>query len=221
MGASQYWHLRGSPRPSLQAAFLTLQFVFAFIVAAFYGVDLHNASKSHTQAPTPWVYAEVVVCLSVLTCAVHFFVTVKHAVWCIWDFVLFILWVALFGVFGSIYIGGKNTNYETATSSMSRMKVAVWLDLVNMLLWLAAIVQAVTWCCVSRRVKSRTDKEIIEKQNLEGEYHALEIVEAQSSGEVEAGDSKQMEKEEILSEKEHAITLSKLSRLADSSSFSK
>lgn len=48
-----------------------------------------------------------------------------------WDVVLFILWVAVFGLFGKMYIHEK----AEMDSGIQRMKNAVWIDLVNMLLW--------------------------------------------------------------------------------------
>ncbi len=42
-----------------------------------------------------------------------------------------ILWAAVFGVFGKIYINID----PMGNSSLRRMKNAVWIDLVNMLLW--------------------------------------------------------------------------------------
>jgi len=49
-----------------------------------------------------------------------------------------ILWVAVFGVFGNIYI--KQDAH--GDSDVSRMKNAVWIDLINMLLWLITAVMA-------------------------------------------------------------------------------
>lgn len=49
-----------------------------------------------------------------------------------------ILWVAVFGVFGRIYIHAKPVN-----GGVKRMKNAVWVDLVNMLLWLVTAVGSV------------------------------------------------------------------------------
>ncbi len=44
-----------------------------------------------------------------------------------------ILWTALFGLFGKIYIPAHPTPRQ---AGQIRMKHAVWVDLVNMLLWL-------------------------------------------------------------------------------------
>lgn len=51
-----------------------------------------------------------------------------------------ILWVAVFGVFGRLYIHAD----PKGASGVQRMKNAVWIDLVNMLLWfISAIYGAV------------------------------------------------------------------------------
>lgn len=48
-----------------------------------------------------------------------------------------ILWTALFGIFGKIYIPDHPTPEQGA---QIRMKHAVWIDLINMLLWLVTFV---------------------------------------------------------------------------------
>ena len=48
-----------------------------------------------------------------------------------WEIVMFLLATALFGIFGAMYI---NANAQM-DSGILRMKHAVWVDLVNMLLW--------------------------------------------------------------------------------------
>jgi hypothetical protein len=54
----------------------------------------------------------------------------------IWDTVLFILWIALFGVFGKMYIHAD----AQGDSGIIRMKHAVWIDLINALLWLGSAI---------------------------------------------------------------------------------
>lgn len=49
----------------------------------------------------------------------------------VWDTILFILWISLFGMFGNMYI---KENAE-GNKGVQRMKNAVWIDLVNALLW--------------------------------------------------------------------------------------
>jgi len=50
-----------------------------------------------------------------------------------------ILWTALFGLFGSIFIKAHPTPKQ---AGQQRMKHAVWVDLVNMLLWLISATYA-------------------------------------------------------------------------------
>jgi hypothetical protein len=169
--SDQYWHMSGFSGLIARATIRTLQFVFAIIVAALYGVDLQHATKTHTQANSAWIYAEVVACLSILTCAVHCLVTVKRVAWCAWDWVVFVLWVSQFGVFGTIYIGGKNSTDEDATESVARMNVAVWIDLVNMLLWFATAVGGIVRCCTARRVTRRTDRVVLGEEARDASVH--------------------------------------------------
>ncbi|KAF6239155.1 hypothetical protein HO173_003028 [Letharia columbiana] len=115
-----------------------LQFIFAVAVLGLYGTELSDARKNHTGDYSKWSYAEVVGVLSAVTCLVYVLPKVKSW-WAFgWDLVLFILWVAVFGVFGKIYIHAKPVN-----GGVKRMKNAVWVDLVNMLLWLVTAVVSV------------------------------------------------------------------------------
>jgi hypothetical protein len=50
--------------------------------------------------------------------------------------VIFILWCAVFGIFGKMYI---HENPE-GNGDITRMKNAVWIDLVNLLLWFVGTV---------------------------------------------------------------------------------
>lgn len=110
-----------------------VQFVLAITVCGLYGVDLHRAAKAGVYTDSKWVFAEVVGGLSAVTALVLCvpFILRFWAVWA-WNIVLFILWIALFGVFGKMYI---SENPE-GNGGIQRMKNAVWVDLVNALLWL-------------------------------------------------------------------------------------
>lgn len=48
-----------------------------------------------------------------------------------------ILWTTLFGIFGKIYIPAHPTPRQTG---QIRMKHAVWIDLINMLLWFVTLI---------------------------------------------------------------------------------
>ncbi|KAL9629653.1 MAG: hypothetical protein Q9164_006784, partial [Protoblastenia rupestris] len=86
-----------------------LQFIFAIAVIGLYATDINNARKDSKGADSKWTYAVVVGALSAVTALV-------------------ILWTAVFGVFGKMYI---NEDPESL-GDIGRMKNAVWVDLVNM-----------------------------------------------------------------------------------------
>lgn len=73
--------------------------VLAAVAAGLYGADLNDGRAGDGR----WVYAVVVAVLSALTALLYLlpFVLRFMAVW-IWDFVLFVLWIAVFGVFGKV-----------------------------------------------------------------------------------------------------------------------
>ncbi|TKA22764.1 hypothetical protein B0A50_07866 [Salinomyces thailandicus] len=119
------------------------QFVLAITVAALYGIDLHRADKLDAYTDSKWVYAEVVAALSAVTVLVYAVPWVKSYWAWAWDWILFILWIALFATFGRIFIPAHPTPHQ---GGQIRMKHAVWVDLVNMLLWLVtAVYSTVIW----------------------------------------------------------------------------
>ena len=155
----QYWHKGGLCGVISRAALRTLQFVFAIVIAGLYGVDLAHTTAINAHAASQWVYAEFVAAVTALTCIVHCFVTVTHVAWSAWDFVLFVLWLAQVGTFGSMYVSNNVLDeYEKQTSSIPRMRAAVWISLVSMLLWFTTTVLGIAWCCRTRKVTRRTDQ---------------------------------------------------------------
>lgn len=154
-----YWRKGGVRSLISRLALRPLQFVFAMVVAALYGIDLAHATKTNNTAPAEWVYAEFIVTLSAITCIVHFFVPVIHAAWSTWDGILFVLWLAQTGVFGNIYISGPiDDDHRKATLSIPRMCAAVWLDLISMLLWLTTFILGITCCCRARKSTCQGDE---------------------------------------------------------------
>lgn len=105
------------------------------------------------------MYVEVVAALSILACAAHCFLTIRHVAWTVIDWVLFFLWVAQVGVFGTIYVGGKENEIviDGSAGARRRMQAAVWFDIVNMVLWFSTAVSGIVSCCVERRVMKRAD----------------------------------------------------------------
>ncbi|PWY93046.1 hypothetical protein BO94DRAFT_428907, partial [Aspergillus sclerotioniger CBS 115572] len=114
----------------------TAQLLLSTITAILYGIDLAHASNSNTHAEASWIYAEFVAVVSALTCIVHLFLPGGHPAWATFDGAILVLWVALVGAFGSLYLpvraGVEDVDF---TSSVTRMKVAVWVDIIGMVLW--------------------------------------------------------------------------------------
>lgn len=128
------------------------QFVLALVVCGLYGVDLDRARKAGVYSDGKWVYAEVVGALSALTALLYSVPFIlRFAAVPAWSFVLFILWTALFGLFGSMYI---NEDPE-GNGDIKRMKNAVWVDLANMLLWFIHTVGAAAYWWFHRERHSR------------------------------------------------------------------
>ncbi|KAK3331152.1 hypothetical protein B0H66DRAFT_587410 [Apodospora peruviana] len=140
-------------------AFFTLhffQFILAVTVCGLYGYELDRARKAGKYADGKWVYAEVVGGLSALTalllCIPYF---LRFALAWVWNLILFILWIALFGLFGKMYI---NENAE-GNADIQRMKNAVWVVFVNALLWLvSSIAGFVYWWRHKERVTRFTGR---------------------------------------------------------------
>ncbi|KAJ5794943.1 hypothetical protein N7457_001542 [Penicillium paradoxum] len=153
-----------------------LQFVFGLTVIGLYGKDVHHDhSEKHTWH-SKWVYALVTAFLATITAAIHIIlpfvmrkakangVTSNPALLLpqfVWEFVVTVLWLALFGVFGKMYIGvHADTNTEkghvstTAAlgdeSKINRMRHAVWIDIINLVFW----VMTSSWVLM-RWLKSR------------------------------------------------------------------
>ncbi|KAI1108837.1 hypothetical protein F5Y14DRAFT_434537 [Nemania sp. NC0429] len=110
-----------------------IQFVLAVTVIGLYGTDLDRAQKGADLADGKWVYAIVVASLSAVTAILYLIpVVLRLVVVPVWSFVMFVLWIALFGLFGSLYIDAR----PQGDADIQRMKNAVWVDLTNALLWL-------------------------------------------------------------------------------------
>jgi len=117
-------------------AYRFIQMILAVAVIGLYAQDLNRAAKEGKYSDGKWVLATVVGSLSAVTAlayAVVLFLTsnLAVAVFFAWDLILFILWAAVFGIFGKLYIGTK----VEMEPGIQRMKNAVWVDLTNLILW--------------------------------------------------------------------------------------
>ena len=172
-------HFESAPEPMSKRAKLSfmfisalrfLQFVFGLTVIGLYGKDVHHDHSEKHIWRSQWVYALVTGFLATATAGVHLVMPflmrrVKNAAGPNvalllpqfgWEFVVTVLWLALFGVFGKMYIGvyavessgsgsgsGKRDEAVTSTapsslgdaSKITRMRHAVWIDVINLVFW--------------------------------------------------------------------------------------
>ncbi|KAK1255743.1 hypothetical protein MKX07_008002 [Trichoderma sp. CBMAI-0711] len=129
-------------------------FALAITVCGLYGADLQRTKHFDNYTKSKWVYAVVVGALTAATCALYFipFIIEAGGIFIAsWDAILFVLWIALFGVFGKLYI------HENAhgNGDVERMKHAVWVDLTSALLWLIASVAAFAYWWKHRNTRTR------------------------------------------------------------------
>ncbi|KAM0286500.1 hypothetical protein ACHAQH_000927 [Verticillium albo-atrum] len=151
-----YWHKGGAGGLIARTVLRTLQFLFALVIAILYGIDTRNdASTRNSQ----WIFAIVAAVLSMLTVLLHLFITVTRYGWCVWDWVVAVFWAAVTGVFGTLYLGGDYATKEGIPPPSSRMKAAVWLDLISMLLWIASGLLSSIWCCGTRKMRRRIEQD--------------------------------------------------------------
>lgn len=118
-------------------------FVLGLTVIGLYAQDIQRAREAGRYSDPKWVFAVVVGALSAATSLVYFVPFVlRFAVVPIWNTILFVLWIAVFGVFGAMYIHED----PEGDGGIKRMKDAVWIDLANAVVWLIlALAAFVYW----------------------------------------------------------------------------
>ncbi|KAI5460222.1 hypothetical protein BGZ63DRAFT_415572 [Mariannaea sp. PMI_226] len=148
-----------------------LQFVFAVIASGFYGhcIDVEHKTSAHIS--TLWIFAVVLAGASAITAVLFVALTPLGAIPFIgsrlrliktyrafaWDLALCISWFVALGVFGGIFL--KRPSGETYKSGKTGpMKIAVWVDLVNALLWMASGVYGAMKTFFGKKANQITDK---------------------------------------------------------------
>ncbi|KAL8921773.1 MAG: hypothetical protein Q9208_005530 [Pyrenodesmia sp. 3 TL-2023] len=117
-----------------------LQFVFAITVIGLYAQDLRRAhGEGSIYSESKWGYATAVGTIGAVSALVLIWPALSMWAWG-WDFVVFILFTALFGLFAKLFI---HYNNFMGDGDVKRMKRAVWIDLINMLLWFVTFIYGV------------------------------------------------------------------------------
>jgi hypothetical protein len=151
-----------------------LQFAFALASGIPYAIEL---SHGRVTPKTNFIYAEVVFGITLLTLVIDSVTIRYYRVSWIFEWLLAILWVARFGVFYTIYMGGA-VEEGFARADLGRMEKAIWCDLINAVLWLASAIFSSAMCCTgvkaalkNKFAKRRQQKE---KKNMMKEMGGME-----------------------------------------------
>ncbi|KAF9891176.1 hypothetical protein FE257_004740 [Aspergillus nanangensis] len=128
----------------LQMALRVLQFALGVAVIGLYGGTLNTAREDNSAPPSQWVYAVVVGFLGASTALVYLVLGMvmksrplgarqgTHLPLFLWESVLCVLLLVLFGLFGKMYIGVYG---EKDGVDVKKMRRAVWVDLVMLVVW--------------------------------------------------------------------------------------
>jgi len=125
---------------AVRAFFRFIQFVLAITVIGLYGANLDEYNHD-----SRWGYGVAVGVLAAITVLVYCVPFFKTFWTFIWDFVMFILWAALFGVFrAQLYAQFK-------AYGRTSMINAMWIDCVNMVLWFVTFCLGIAGFFLARR----------------------------------------------------------------------
>ncbi|KAJ6260711.1 hypothetical protein Dda_4940 [Drechslerella dactyloides] len=113
-----------------------LQLALALGVIGLYGRYLHRASQANEHADGRWIWAVVVGGLSGITAILYSLPFWPLRFFFIWDCLLFFFWLIVFGIFAGLYMHED----PEGNKDIERMRDAMWLDLVNWILWLVSAV---------------------------------------------------------------------------------
>ncbi|OTB02007.1 hypothetical protein M426DRAFT_323082 [Hypoxylon sp. CI-4A] len=153
-----------------------IQFILAIIVCGLYGTRVSRDHRAGNPQSAAWVYALFVAGFSSITCLLYaipnpFSRLQSHRLFA-WDLILFVLWIALFGTFATIFLKRDEDEYQG--TSVRVMKCAIWVDLVNAIFWLCTGVYGCVRTFVGRKVNGKIDQyqnKVEDKINAKvGEY---------------------------------------------------
>lgn len=107
------------------------QFLMGIVIIGLYAQDLDRAHKAGVGYDSKWVFATVTGTLASFWALVCMLPLIKAWYFFGLDFVIFIFYLTAFGIFGKMYIKED----PEGNKGIIRMKNAVWIQLVNMILW--------------------------------------------------------------------------------------
>ncbi|KAK7179227.1 hypothetical protein DPSP01_011774 [Paraphaeosphaeria sporulosa] len=142
-----------------------LQFLFALIACGFY------VGANSNEGAAVWLFAITISSLSAATAVLFALATPLAAIPFIggkmklvktyrafaWDLALFVCWLVAFGVFAGIFLHRDNGDVFKGAKP-APMKAAVWIDLLNAVLWLVSGVYGAVKTFLGDKADAVTDK---------------------------------------------------------------
>jgi hypothetical protein len=149
-----------------------LQFLFAIIACGFYGNRVEADRKAGHDISPEWLLAVTLAGASAITAILFVAVTPLGAIPYIgsriklfkvyrafpWDLILFIIWIAAFGLFADIFLHRPDSGDSYKGSNTRAMKIATWVDLVSAVLWLFSGVYGAVKAFLGDKLDQATDK---------------------------------------------------------------
>ncbi|KAF0329637.1 hypothetical protein GQ607_003205 [Colletotrichum asianum] len=148
-----------------------LQFLFALIACGFYGNRVQADDKADNGSSPEWILAITVAGTAAVSSVLFVLATPLSAIPFIgsrvklfktyrafaWDLFLFIMWIVVFGIFAGIFLK-RSSEDKYKGASTTAMKTAVWVDLVNAILWLISGVYGCIKTFLGDKVDHLSDK---------------------------------------------------------------
>ncbi|KID85043.1 hypothetical protein MGU_07836 [Metarhizium guizhouense ARSEF 977] len=148
-----------------------LQLLLALIICGFYGNRLSSESKGGEGIGPVWMYGVAVAGLSAVTAIVFAAAasvgsipvvgkvmgSFKPYLFWSWDLALFGLWMVAFGIFAGLFLKRKSDDPYRG-SNTTAMKIALWIDLANAILWFCSAGYSAFKQCTGKKADRITDK---------------------------------------------------------------
>lgn len=133
-----------------------LQLAFALASGISYALELRNAQHA---AKTNYIFAQVVFAMTLVTLVVDSITVRYYRISWLFEWILTILWVTCFGVFYATFLGGP-VEPEFQEANLGRMRRAVWMNLINAMLWTSSALFSSAMCCAGTKatIKNKMDR---------------------------------------------------------------
>lgn len=162
-----------------------IQTLFSLTTLVLYATAL----SKHPQDPSAYIYAVTCSTITLLTLALYCIPKFPTRTLFLWDFVLAVLWAALAGVFGMVYLQGQTPEKEDEwLVDRTSMRGAVACELVVMVCWVLTAGWACTGYCRAALALRRLEKGRKETDKmLEGQERGVVDMDQDSNGDCEKG----------------------------------